>query len=71
MLVHRCEDRIDLGFGLRPDVVSVVRIPNVRVSLIGDNVAMRSRDLRIAESALPPIGLGDRASEINCHDRWS
>jgi hypothetical protein len=26
MLVHRCEDRIDLGFGLRPDVVSVVRI---------------------------------------------
>jgi hypothetical protein len=41
MLVHRSEDRIDLGFGLRSDVANVVRIPNVRVSLIGNNVAMR------------------------------
>ena len=71
MGIHRGKDRIDLGFGLCRYLVGVVRIPHVRVSLIGNNVAMRCRDPGIAEPALPPIGLGDGASQLSCHGKWS
>jgi hypothetical protein len=46
--IDRSEDGQDLGFGLRRDVVGMVGIPNVGVSGVGNDVAMRRRDLRIA-----------------------
>jgi hypothetical protein len=71
MLVHRGEDRVDLGPGLRRDVVRMVRSPHVRMRWIGDDMAVRRRDVGVAKPALPAISLGDGVGCVSRHDMWS
>ena len=42
---------------------------HLRLRGIGNDVAMRRRDHRDAEPALPAIRLGDAAREVSCHER--
>jgi hypothetical protein len=44
MLVHRRENRFDFGFGLRGEVVDVVRLPHVWAPRVGYDAAMRRRE---------------------------
>jgi hypothetical protein len=69
MPVHRSKDGVDLGIGPHRDIVGMVRIPHVRVSRIGHDVATWRHDPRVTEPALPPISLGDRASSVSGHDK--
>jgi hypothetical protein len=68
MLIHLGKDGIDFGFGPRRHLVGVVRIPEARMIRVKNDMAVRCGDLAVAQSALPPVGLGDRASEVRCHD---
>ena len=68
--VHRRENGLDFGFGLRGDVIGVVRIPHVWVRRVGYDAAMRRREDAGAKPPLPPIGLGDEARD-GVHERQS
>ena len=67
MLVHRGKGRVDLGLGLRRDVVGMVRVPHIRMRRICDDMAVRRRDVHVAEPPLPTISLGDGVDRVSRH----
>ena len=71
MFVHRAEHAVDLVVALRGHRVGVVRIPDVGTRRVGDDVAMRLRDLGIPQPPLPTVGLGDRKGQVGRRHRRS